>query len=112
MAATLILLLLNWFTANDMYLKTAVVFLVFTMVAPILFRPFAYVWFGLAHALGNLASRILLAIVFTLVVLPVGLLRKLSGKDSLKLKYWKKGKGSVFHSRNHSYSSIDIEKPY
>jgi hypothetical protein len=112
MAATLIMLLLEWFTGNGLYFKIAIALLVITMIAPTLYKPLAYIWFGLAHILGNLVSRVLLTIVFLLVVFPVGMLRKLFGKDPLKLKNWKQGTVSVLQTRNHIYSSADIEKPY
>jgi hypothetical protein len=52
---------------------------------------------GLAVVLGYFMSRIILSLVFYLVVTPIGLLLKISGKDILNQKwntkadsYWRK----------------------
>jgi len=57
-------------------------------------------------------SKILLSILFFLVVLPIGLLRKIMGKDSMQMKSWKKSSESVFRQRNHQFSAKDLETPY
>jgi hypothetical protein len=57
-------------------------------------------------------SKILLSIVFITIVTPIGLLRRLLGKDSLQLKNFKKSKDSVFLSRDHKYTENDIAKPF
>ncbi len=46
------------------------------------------------------------------LVLPVGLVRRLLGKDSMRIKSWKKGKESVFRVRDHRFSAKDLEHPY
>jgi len=112
MAIVLILLLLELFVGGLIYLKIALPVLLVNMIIPQLFIPLAYVWFGLAHLLGTIASKVLLLIVYIGVVLPIGLLRKALGKDTLQLKKWKQGQDSVFKIRNHLYTASDIEKPY
>jgi hypothetical protein len=112
MAMVLILLLLELFLGGLIYLKIALLVLIVNMTVPQLFIPLAYVWFGLAHFLGTFASKILLFAVYSLVVLPVGLLRRAMGKDAMLIKKWKLGQESVFKTRNHLYTASDIEKPY
>lgn len=112
MAMVLICLILFLWLGNDLYVKIGTVALVVTMTAPIIFKPLAYLWFGLAHVMGTIVSKILLFVVFVLLVSPVGLFRKLMGKDSLKLKSWKKGNESAFVSRDHLFTAEDIVKPY
>jgi len=108
----LILLLLELFLGGLAYLKIALPVLVVSMIVPQIFIPLAYVWFGLAHFIGTLASKILLFVVYALLVLPVGLLRKAMGKDVMLIKKWKQGQESVFKTRNHLFTASDIEKPY
>jgi hypothetical protein len=48
--------------------------------APESLRRFHKVWMRLGHVLGAIQSRVLLAIVFFLVVTPLGLLRRLARK--------------------------------
>ncbi|MCB2220109.1 MAG: hypothetical protein KQI35_06910 [Bacteroidetes bacterium] len=112
LAAALVFLLLALIFENALYTKIATIILVATMVAPILFKPLAYIWFGFAHLAGTIVSKIILTTVFFLLVVPVGIFRKLTGKDSLKLKLWKKDDATVMTIRNHTYSASDIDKPY
>ena len=85
---------------------------VVNMTVPQVFRPVAIVWFGLAHLLGAVASRVLMFVVFALVVTPIGLLRRALGKDSLRLRAFRSGDESVMVVRNHTFSAGDLEKPY
>ena len=70
-----------------------------TLVAAGLFLPaaaraFHAVWMRLAHALGWVNSRILLALLFYLVMTPMGLIQRLVGRDALRRRgpgystYW------------------------
>jgi hypothetical protein len=112
MAMVLILLLLELFLGGLIYLKIALPVLVVNMIVPQIFIPLAYVWFGLAHFLGTFVSKILLFVVYTLIVLPVGLFRRAMGKDAMLIKKWKQSQESVFKIRDHLYTASDIEKPY
>ena len=82
------------------------------MTIPQIFIPIAYIWFGFAQLLGTVISKILLFVVYSIIVLPVALLRRLLGKDTLLLKNWNTKDKTVFKTRNHLFSSSDIEKPY
>jgi polyferredoxin len=112
MAMTLIALLLGFFTENIVFYKIGIPVLLMNMIWPQFFYPLGIVWFGLSKALGTVVSKILLTIVFTIIVLPVSIFRRLIGKDSLQLKNWKKGRESVMRERKHVYSSNDLVKPY
>lgn len=112
MAITLIFLLLGFFSKNDLYFKIAIPILIIDMAVPIVYKPLAYVWFGLAHILGTVVSKILLLIVFSLVVMPMAFLRRMMGKDPMFLKAWKVNNQSAFTVRNHLYTPSDIQKPY
>jgi len=76
------------------------------------YYPFAILWFGLSNLLGTIVSKILLSIVFFIIVLPVALLRRMLGKDSLLLKKFKKSSESVMKTRNQTYVATDLEKPF
>ena len=112
MALVLIFLLIGLFSHNVIFFKIAIPILIINMIYPMFFYIFAVVWFGLSHLLGTVVSKILLSVIYTILVIPFGLFRKLIGKDSLLLTQFKKNKKSVFHIRNYSFSSQDIEKPY
>jgi hypothetical protein len=112
MAMVLLLLLACLEFGSAALLVLVLVLQVLNMVAPQVFRPLAPLWFGLAHLLGAVASRILLSLVFGLVVAPIGLLRRALGKDSLRLRTFKTGDESVMVARNHTFTAADLEKPY
>jgi hypothetical protein len=112
MAMVLILLLVGYFTGNTLLYKLAIPVLVLNMIWPMLFYPVAVVWLGFSHLLGGVMSKILLTVVFSLVVVPIGLLRQMMGKDSMRLKSWKSGTGSVMQVRNKIFQPKDLSDPF
>ena len=112
MAVVLILMLTGFFTGDDLYYKIAIAVLVMNMIYPMFYYYFAILWLGFSHLLGTIVSKIILSVVFFLIVLPVAIIRRMMGKDSLKLKLFKKSDGSVMQKRNHRFSSQDIVNPY
>ena len=112
MAMVLIVLLLTLAAKRDYLIFGAIGLLVLTMIRPQLFRPVAVIWFGLSRLLGMVTSRIVLTVIFFVVVTPVGLVRRILGKDTLRLKSFKAGHESVMEERNHTFSATDIIKPY
>jgi hypothetical protein len=112
MALVLLLLLAYLKFGSAALLVAALVFHVLDMVAPQAFRPLAPLWFGLAHVLGAISSRVLMFLVFAVVVTPIGLVRRALGKDSLRLRAFKTGNESVMVPRNHTFTAGDLEKPY
>ena len=112
MALVLISLICFAVSRHDAWLWAAVAILVADMIFPTIFKPFAFVWFGFSRILGTFMSKIMLALVFFLVVFPIGLLRRILGKDSLRLHQFRKEKASVFAERNHEYTAADLDKPY
>ena len=112
LALVLICLITYQFTGAQILIPLALILLISAMTFPVIFHPFAKLWFGISHAVGTLASKIVLSILFFTVVTPVGLLRRLIGKDSMRIREWRKGPTSVFKTREHSYSGKDLENPY
>lgn len=112
MAILLILMLIGLFTGNDLYYKISIPVLVMNMVYPMFFYFFAIIWLGFSQILGTFMSKIILSVVFFVILMPVGLFRRIIGKDSLKLKQFKKGKDGVMLQRNHRFTSNDIVNPF
>ena len=111
-SAVLILLLMGLSTQNNLYYKIAIPVLVINMTFPMFYYLFAIIWLGFSKLLGTVISKIILTIVYILLVIPVGIFRRLIGKDSLQLSEFKKGTNSVMKKRDYSFSSKDIEYPY
>lgn len=51
---------------------------------PVALRPLYHVWMALALVLGFVMTRVLLTLVFFLLITPIGLVRRLLGKDPLR----------------------------
>jgi uncharacterized membrane protein len=112
MAMVLLLLLTGYFTGTQIFYILGIPVLVINMILPRLFYPVAYVWLGFTNLMGTIMSKIILTIVFVVLVIPVGLVRRLFKKDSLLLTKFKKSRKSVMITRNHCFSATDIERPY
>jgi hypothetical protein len=112
LAIVLILLLLFYVFNPRALLIASMVVLVIVMVNPWVFKFPAVIWFGFSHILGNITSKIILTVIFFGIVTPVGLLRRLSGKDSMKLKLWKKNRSSVFTDRDYLFVKNDFNNPF
>ena len=112
MAMVLLCLLVGYFGDMPEAVLAGIVLQVLNMTHPAPFRPLVKPWLGLSRLLGAMVSRVLLALIFFLVVTPVGVIRRAWGSDSLQLKRWKRGDSSVFRRRDHRYGPKDIEKPY
>ncbi len=112
MALVLISLIVFFATREIRYVTIAAALLLLDMIWPSFYKPAAKLWFGLSHVLGTVMSKILLAVVFFVVLTPMGLLRALLGKDTMRLRQFKKGDDSVFRVRDHAFAAADIEQPF
>ena len=112
LALTLLALLVALFSRHWGLAIVGVLLLLVCMARPGVFRPLAGPWFAFSRLLGGMSSRVVLALLFFLVVTPVGLLRRLTGADPMRLRQWRQGSGSVFRVRAHLYRPEDLEKPY
>ncbi len=112
MALTLLCLLVVQFKHAYPLVPLAIILLIVTMAWPRAFKPLAGLWFGLSHVLGNVMSKVVLTLVFFIVVTPIGLARRLLGKDSLQLKKFKQDQDSVFLVRADLVGKEDLHKPY
>lgn len=112
MAVVLLLLILAITLKRNELVLDALVLQVITMTVPRIFAPIAVVWLGLSHLLGAVMSRVVLTVIFFLVVTPIGRIRRVLGKDSLRLRAFKASDDSVMLPRNHIVSGTDLERPY
>lgn len=111
--AMVLLLLIVWLPLKRKEVVLGAIALhVLNMTVPRVYRPIAVLWLGLSDLIGEVVSKVLMFVVFVAVVTPIGLLRRLAGKDALKLRAFKAGKDSVMLARNHSFTGRDLERPY
>ena len=112
MAMVLLVLIFSIALTRNELVLGALVLQVITMTVPRIFAPIAVIWLGLSHRLGAVMSRVILTVIFFLVVTPIGLVRRLLGKDSLRLRAFNASDDSVMLPRNHVFSGADLERPY
>jgi hypothetical protein len=113
MALTLLCLLVFWFgQRSPVWITLAIALLAVSMTFPTVLRPLAIAWYGLSGLLGSIVSGILLTLIFAVIVCPVALVRRALGKDDLLLKQFRKGRGSVFQTRNHRVIAGDLGNPF
>ena len=107
------LLLLIWFFVKSAYLVyAAMLLLLIGMVVPVSMKPLAWAWFGLSYLLGLVVPRILFGIIYLLLVMPMGLIRRVLGKDAMRLKLWKQSNASCFVERQRFFTAEDLKNPY
>ena len=111
-ALALICLVVLLLTDNRLWMWAALIVLVLNMASPSLFRWFAFLWLNFSLLIGGVVSKLIMALQFFLLVLPVGLVRRLMGKDAMGLRKWRQGGESVFVVRNHQYRPDDLRNPY
>ena len=112
MALTLICLILGLWGGRPGWFVAATTFLVVNMTWPMAYAPVARLWFGLSALLGSVMSRVILTLVYFTVLTPMGLLRRALGKDSLRLRAFKSGPDSVFHTRSGAFTAQDLTTPF
>ncbi len=112
LALTFLLLLIWLFTKQVYLVHAAMILLLLGMALPSSMTLPARAWFGLSHLLGQVMSRVLLGVIYVVMVLPVSLVRRMIGKDSLRLKPWKRDEGSCFVERDHVFTADDLKNPY
>jgi hypothetical protein len=72
----------------------SVAFIVAGLVAPLSFRLAYQVWMGVSFGIGWFVSRCIIGLLFFLILTPIGILMRATGKDPLDMNgrrnsYWK-----------------------
>ena len=108
----IVLLYFAWKYQNEEFVLIAIVILILSLIIPILFFPFAKLWFGFAFLLGLVTTKLLLSIIFFLVVIPIGFLRKQLKPDTLYLNQFKKDTSSLMMTRDHKFVPEDLKNQF
>lgn len=97
---------LNLMPIAFLFLSLTLFFIISSYFFPTFLSPLNFLWFQIGIFLGKVISPIILALIFFLILTPVGLFMKLLGRDELRLKkinsvtYWKKPINSPFDSES------------
>jgi hypothetical protein len=89
----------------------ALVFASTALLKPILLSGVYTIWMKFGHFAGAINSKILLTLVFFLLILPYGVILRIAGRDTLKMKFDQNAK-SYREIRAIPYSPKTMEKPY
>ncbi len=80
------------------------------LLFPAALKPVYHVWMKIGHALGWFNTRLILGIVFYLMVLPMGLIMRLFGKDPMARKL---DQSTVsYRKKSARHPKEQLEKPY
>jgi len=106
--------LLVWYfhSGNIVFIRLSVLFILVSLVIPAALKPVSFAWYGLSETMGRTLSRVLLSAIFFCIVTPIGVARRVIGKERLMIEQWKKGRESVFKNRNVCFTSSDIKNPF
>ncbi len=99
------------YSGNKGFLVASGVLIVLALLAPKALYPLAWLWLKLVFALNLVVPKIFFGLVFFLIVLPMGLIRKLVNKDPLLVRGWKDS-STAFHDRNIRFTKEHLEVPY
>ncbi|CAM2056596.1 conserved hypothetical protein [Desulfovibrionales bacterium] len=89
-----------------------IILTILVMIKPTIVKPFAFLWFWLSKLFGAIISKVLLSFIFFLVVTPIGLIRRMAGKDTLRLRVFRKSSSSVFRKRSGVLGPQDLEQMF
>lgn len=110
LVVSLVILIISLWFKIDLYVF-AVITLLVSLLFPKLYTPFTWLWFGLAEILERVMSKVLLFLIFFLVITPVGLIRRMFGKDNLHTGR-SKNKNSLFENQIHTYTPEELERQF
>ena len=88
-----------------------IILLLASLLFPVIYTPFAWLWFGLAKVLERIMSKVALLLIFVLVITPVGLIRRVFGKDNLHKSRSQMHK-NIFENQIHTYKPCDFENQF
>lgn len=74
-----------------LFVGLALPFLILAFVNPFLLKPLQKIWMGVAVTIGWFMSRLILSVVYFLVLTPLSLALRMTGKQFLDLDFKKEG---------------------
>jgi hypothetical protein len=110
---TLVLVLtggvLYWQYKKPFFLLFAFIMGLTGLLVPVAAKAIHWLWMKLAEGLGFVMNKVILAIIFIFIVIPLGWIAGKMGKSSVKLK---QGGSSYFKDRDHVFTKEDMENPW
>ncbi len=86
------------------------VLIVWGLTLPLTLKPVYRVWMTIGHCLGWINTRIILAVMFYCIILPVGTVMRLLGKDPMGRKITRDQKS--YRITSSDTDKTHVERPY
>jgi hypothetical protein len=93
------------------FLAPGVLLMVLGLTTPKILKPIYLAWMSMAIVLGFIVSNVLLTIFFFLVMMPIGLIAQMAGKDFLGLRLDRKAP-SYWIARQRKTSKTELERQF
>lgn len=93
------------------FLILSILLLVLSLLVPIVFYPFAFVWLKVSKVFNLIIPKVFFGLVFFVIIVPLGLFRRVTKGDTLLIANWREAK-TAFVERNHLFSRQDLEMLY
>lgn len=109
---TLVLLVTGLISGAVIWFKISVFALLASVLAPVVYTPLTWLWFGFGRLAERLFSSIILTLIFYLVVTPVALFRRCFSEDTFRMRSFKRHRDSVFLVKDKTFGKEDLDKQY
>ncbi len=96
-----------------MYLiPLGLIFMLLGFIAPIIIKPLYFLWMSLAVILGYISTRVILALLYYLIITPIGIIFRLIGKDLLDMKIEKNAETYWIKREIKEYDKKETERQF
>jgi hypothetical protein len=106
-----LILIFNSKPSRFFFLSIGLIFILAGLFAPKVLRYLNRSWMTLAIVLGWIMTRVILSVLFYIVITPIGLIARISGKKFLDLKI-DKTRASYWEKRNNKSIPADYERQF
>lgn len=103
------LVILFWIYNKKIFLLLSLVLVLIGAFSPYLSEKITWLWLKFSELIGHVMSKVMLAIIFFIFLLPLAFINKIFRKDNLSLK---KKETSYYTERNHLYIKKDLENTW
>ena len=92
-------------------LNIGVILSVFGIVIPVILKPLYWIWMIFATMLGWVMTRVILSLLFYVIIMPIGLIPRLFGKQFLELR-WDISRNTYWNYRSDKPEKENYERQY
>lgn len=111
----ILIALLLWYLGKTSFIYFSIIgglFVILAFIAIPVLRPFHKLWMMLALMMGFVMSRVILTILYSIVLTPIGLFAKLVGKKFMPLGFDKKASTYWEKRENPVKQQIDYDRQF